>query len=166
MTIKTGDKIPSVTMKKLTDNGMQDFSTDSIFSGKKVVMFSLPGAFTPTCSAKHLPGFVKNLGSFTDQGIEVACLSVNDPFVMKAWQKDQSADGVIMLADGNGNFTEALGLEFDGSAHGLGHRGQRFALYAENGIVKYIAIEKPGAFDVSSAEAILNAVNGLKKAAA
>jgi len=165
MTIKTGDKIPSVTLKQLTPNGMQDLSTDSIFSGKKVVMFGLPGAFTPTCSAKHLPGYVQNLDAFRKQGIEVACLSVNDPFVMKAWQDNAKAEGVTMLADGNCAFTKALGLEMDGSGYGLGTRCQRFALYAENGVVKAISVEKPGAFEVSSAEAMLKATGGEKAAA-
>ena len=165
MTIKTGDKIPSVTLKKLGANGLEDLSTDGVFNGKKVVMFSLPGAFTPTCSAKHLPGFVQNLDKFKSQGVEVACLAVNDPFVMKAWSDAQKAEGITMLADGNGTFTKALGLEMDGSGYGLGQRGQRFALYAENGVVKSIAIEKPGAFEVSSAEAMLKAMGGQKAAA-
>jgi len=165
MTIKPGDKIPSVTLKQLGASGLSDLSTDSIFGGKKVVMFALPGAFTPTCSAKHLPGFVQSLDKFKAQGVEVACLSVNDPFVMKAWSDAQKADGITMLADGNGTFTKALGLEMDGSGYGLGQRCQRFALYAENGVVKSLAVEKPGAFEVSSAEAMLKAV-GEKKAAA
>jgi len=165
MTIKTGDKIPAVTLKQLTPGGMQDLSTDSVFAGKKVVMFAVPGAFTPTCSAKHLPGFVNHLQEFKAQGIDVACLSVNDPFVMKAWGESAKADGITMLADGNGSFTKALGLELDGAAHGLGQRCQRFALYAENGVVKSLAVEKPGAFEVSSAEAMLKAVGGQKAAA-
>lgn len=165
MTIKAGDKIPSVMLKQLTASGMQDLSTDSVFSGKKVVMFSVPGAFTPTCSAKHLPGFVQHLNDFKAKGVEVACMAVNDPFVMKAWQEAHKAEGIMMLPDGNGSFTKALGLEMDGTAYGLGMRSQRFALYAENGVVKSLAIEKPGAFEVSSAEAMLKAVNGLKAAA-
>ncbi len=155
MTIKTGDKIPSVMLKQITATGMQDISTDSVFGGKKVLMFSVPGAFTPTCSAKHLPGFVQHLNDFKGRGIEVVCLSVNDPFVMKTWQEKQQAGGITMLPDGNGAFTKALGLEMDGSAYGLGSRGQRFALYAENGVVKSLAVEKAGAFEVSSAEAML-----------
>lgn len=165
MTIKAGDKIPSVTLKQLAASGMQDLSTDSVFSGKKVVMFAVPGAFTPTCSAKHLPGFVQNLDKFKSQGVEVACLSVNDPFVMKAWSDAHKADGITMLADGNGTFTKALGLEMDGSGYGLGQRCQRFAIYAENGVVKALAVEKPGAFEVSSAEAMLKAISGQKAAA-
>ena len=165
MAIKPGDKIPSVTLKELNANGMQDLSTDSVFGGKKVVMFGLPGAFTPTCSAKHLPGFVQSLDQFKQQGVDVACLSVNDAFVMKAWSEQQKADGVKMLADGNGTFTKALGLEMDGSGYGLGQRCQRFALYAENGVVISVFVEKPGAFEVSSAEAMLKAVGGQKAAA-
>jgi peroxiredoxin len=165
MTIKPGDKIPSVTLKQLTSDGMKDLSTDSVFGGKKVVMFAVPGAFTPTCSAKHLPSYVQNLDKFKAQGIEVACLSVNDPFVMKAWSDSQKADGITMLADGNCSFTKALGLEMDGTGYGLGQRCQRFALYAENGVVKNLAVEKPGAFEVSSAEAMLKAVGGQKAAA-
>jgi len=155
MAIKAGDKIPSVTLRQLSSNGLQDLTTDSVFGGKKVVMFAVPGAFTPTCSAKHLPGFVQNLDKFREQGIEVACLAVNDPFVMKAWSEAGNADGITMLADGNGIFTKALGLEMDGTAYGIGTRAQRFALYAENGVVKSIGVEKPGAFEVSSAEVMV-----------
>ena len=165
MTIKVGDKIPSVILKQLTASGMQDLSTDSVFGGKKVVMFAVPGAFTPTCSAKHLPGFVNHLADFKAQGIDVACLSVNDPFVMKAWGEAHKADGITLLADGNVTFTRALGLEMDGSGYGLGARAQRFALYAENGIVTSLAVEKPGAFEVSSAEAMLKAIGDTKAAA-
>src|ERR1700735_4778061 len=165
MTIKTGDKIPSATLKQLTASGMQDLSTDSVFGGKKVVMFAVPGAFTPTCSAKHLPGFVQSLDKFKSQGIDVACLSVNDAFVMKAWSDANKADGIKMLSDGNGTFTKALGLEMDGSGYGLGQRCQRFGLYAENGVVKSLFVEKPGAFEISSAEAMLKAVGGQKAAA-
>ncbi len=165
MTIQTGDKIPSVLFKTLTSSGMQDMSTDTLFADKKVVLFAVPGAFTPTCSAKHLPGYVQNLAAFKDMGIEVVCLSVNDPFVMKAWQDAGKADGIVMLADGNATFTKALGLDMDGSGYGLGTRSQRFALYAENGVVKTLAVEKPGAFEVSSAESMLSVVNASKAAA-
>ena len=144
MTIKSGDKIPAVTLKQLSAGGMQDVSTDSLFAGKKVVLFSVPGCFTPTCSAKHLPSFIQTLASFRELGVEVYCLAVNDPFVMRAWAEINKADGITMLPDGNATFTKALGLEMDGSAHGLGLRSQRFALYAENGIVKHVAIEKTG----------------------
>ena len=165
MTIKIGDKIPSVTLKRLGADGMQDISTDSVFGGKKVVLFSVPGAFTPTCSAKHLPGFVQNLGAFRAEGVDVVCMAVNDPFVMKAWGEAHKAEGITMLPDGNCTFTKALGLEMDGTAHGLGIRGQRFALYAENGVVKAVAVEKPGAFEVSSAEAMLKTIGAAKAAA-
>ena len=165
MTIKTGDKIPSVMIKQLTPNGMQDLDTASVFANKNVVLFAVPGAFTPTCSAKHLPGFVQLLPQFTAKGISVACLAVNDPFVMKAWAEQGNADGITMLADGNAAFTKALGLDMDGSGYGLGTRAQRFALYAENGVVQSLAVEKPGAFEVSSAEAMLKVVSGAKAAA-
>ena len=165
MTIKIGDKSPSVTLKTLTDEGMQDLSTDSVFANKKMVMFAVPGAFTPTCSAKHLPSNTQNLAAFKAQGVDVACMSVNDPFVMKAWAEGQKAEGITMLADGNATFTKALGLEMDGTGYGLGTRCQRFALYAENGVVKAIAIEKPGSFDVSSGEAMLKAIGEAKAAA-
>jgi alkyl hydroperoxide reductase subunit AhpC len=165
MSIKVGDKIPSVMLKNLTANGLQDLSTDSVFGNDKVVLFSVPGAFTPTCSAKHLPGFVDHLKDFKAHGIAVACLAVNDPFVMKAWSDAHKAEGITMLPDGNGTFTKALGLEMDGTGYGLGMRSQRFALYAENGVVKSLAVEKAGAFEVSSAEAMLQAVQSLKAAA-
>jgi peroxiredoxin len=165
MTIKIGDKIPSVLLKHLSPEGMQDISTDTIFTGKKVVMFAVPGAFTPTCSAKHLPSFINHLSEFAAQGVNVACLSVNDPFVMKAWASENKADGITMLPDGNGTFTKALGLEMDGSGYGLGIRAQRFALYAENGVVKSISVEKPGAFEVSSGESMLKSISQAKAAA-
>ena len=164
MAIKAGDRIPSVMLKQVSRNGLQDLATDDIFGGKRVVMFAVLGAFTPTCSANHLPGFVENLDKFKAQGIEVACLAVNDPFVMQAWGAASKAEGITLLADGNGAFTKALGLELDGSGYGLGTRCQRFALYAENGVVQSIAVEKPGAFEVSSAEAMLKAVGSDKAA--
>jgi peroxiredoxin len=165
MTIKSGDKIPSSLLKHLTAEGMQDLSTESFFANKKIVMFAVPGAFTPTCSAKHLPSYIQALPQFKDQGIEVACLAVNDPFVMKAWCEQNKAEGIAFLPDGNASFTKALGLEMDGSAYGLGLRCQRFALYAENGVVKYLAIEKPGTFEVSSADAMLKNIGSAKAAA-
>lgn len=155
MTITIGSKIPSATFKQLTENGMQDVTTDSIFGGKKVVMFAVPGAFTPTCSAKHLPGFVTRLPEFKSKGIEVVCLAVNDPFVMKAWQEAAKADGITMLPDGNGTFTKALGLEMDGTGYGLGIRSQRFAMLVEDSVVKSLEIEKPGALEVSTAECMV-----------
>ncbi|MEJ0063165.1 MAG: peroxiredoxin [Alphaproteobacteria bacterium] len=165
MTIKTGDKIPSVMLKNLTADGMQDLSTSEFFADKNVVLFAVPGAFTPTCSAKHLPGYVQNLAAFKAQGIEVACMAVNDPFVMHAWADSGKATGIAMLSDGNAAFTKALGLELDASGYGMGTRCQRFALYAENGVVKHVAVEAPGKFEVSSAEAMLTVVGKASAAA-
>lgn len=160
MTIAVGDTIPNVTLKHLTDNGMQEITTGDLFAGKTVVLFSVPGAFTPTCSAKHLPGFVQKTEDLKAKGVdEIVCLAVNDPFVMRAWgDKHAVAGKVFMLPDGNAAFTAALGLTMDGSGYGLGTRGQRFALVAKNGTVSHLAVEKPGEFDVSSAEAILAAL--------
>jgi peroxiredoxin len=159
MTIKVGDKIPNATLNYLKD-GVQAINTDEIFKGKKVVLFSVPGAFTPTCSAKHLPGYVEKFAEFKKQGVDVACLAVNDPFVMNAWAKDQHVpDGLLMLADGNGTFSKSLGLEMDGSAFGFGTRGKRFALYAEDGVVKKLNIEAPGEFKVSDADSMLSALH-------
>jgi len=158
MTIQIGDRIPQATLNVLKD-GVQAINTDEIFGGKNVVLFSVPGAFTPTCSAKHLPGFVEKLDEFKARGIEVACVSVNDAFVMGAWAKHQNVpDELMMLADGNGAFAKALGLELDASPFGMGLRSKRFALYAEDGVVKKIQIEAPGEFKVSSAEAVLAAL--------
>jgi peroxiredoxin len=155
MTIKVGDKIPKATLNTMKD-GVQAITTDELFAGKKVLLFALPGAFTPTCSAKHLPGYVEKLEEFTKRGVEVACLSVNDAFVMGAWAKDQHVpESVHMLADGNGEFTKALGLELDATPFGMGLRAKRFALYAEDGVVKQLHVEAPGEFRVSSAEYVL-----------
>jgi peroxiredoxin len=157
MTIKVGDKVPSVKLKQMTAEGVKEVSTDDFFKGKKVVLFAVPGAFTPTCSAKHVPGFVQNDAALKAKGVDaVACLSVNDAFVMGAWGKDQKSDGkVVMLADGNGDFTRAVGLELDATANGLGKRSKRYAMVVDNGVVKTLNVEAPGAFEVSSAEAIL-----------
>ena len=158
MTIQVGDRIPSGTLNVLKD-GVQAVSTDEIFKGKKVVLFSVPGAFTPTCSAKHLPGYVEKFAQFKQHGVDVACLAVNDAFVMDAWAKDQHVpDGLWMLADGNGTFSKSLGLEMDGTPFGLGMRGKRFALYAEDGVVKKINVEAPGEFKVSDASTMLAAI--------
>ena len=155
MTIQVGDKIPQATLNILKD-GVQAVDTGELFDGKKVVLFAVPGAFTPTCSAKHLPGYAEKFGEFQQRGIEVACLSVNDAFVMDAWAKSQDVpDGVHMLADGNGAFTQALGLELDATAFGMGLRAKRFALYAEDGVVKQLHVEAPGEFKVSSADYVL-----------
>jgi len=160
MAIKVGDKVPSVKLKHMTSDGMADITTDELFGGKKVVLFSLPGAFTPTCSAKHLPGFVQNADALKAKGVDtIACISVNDAFVMNAWGKDQKVgDKVLMLADGNAEFSDAVGLSFDGSGFGMGKRAQRYAMVVENGVVKTLNVEQPGAFEVSSAEAVLAAV--------
>ena len=156
--IKIGDKIPSATLMEMQDGKPAPVSTDSFFAGRKVALFALPGAFTPTCSAKHVPGFVQNSGALAAKGVDsILCLSVNDAFVMGAWGKDQSADGKVhMLADGNGDFTRALGLEFDASKFGMGTRSQRYSMIVDNGVVKSINVEQPGAFEVSSAEYMLS----------
>ena len=157
MAIQVGDKIPSVKLKK-TD--MSDVTTDEIFGGKKVVLFAVPGAFTPTCSAKHLPGFIEKAGEIKAKGVDtIVCTSVNDAFVMDAWGKDRGAgDDVLLIADGNADLAKALGLDFDGSGIGFGIRAQRFALVAEDGVVTHLAVEEPMQFEVSSAEAILSAL--------
>ena len=156
MTIQVGDKIPQATMKVMGEKGPQDMTTDDLFAGKKVVLFALPGAFTPTCSAAHLPGYVANADKIKAKGVDsVVCLSVNDAFVMSAWGADKNAEELIMLADGDGDFTSAVGLEMDGSAFGLGKRSQRYAMIAEDGVVTALNVEAPGAFEVSAADAIL-----------
>ena len=157
MTIKVGDKIPSVTLREMTSDGPKSVATDELFAGKTVALFALPGAFTPTCSAKHVPGFVQNYDALKAKGVDlIACLSVNDAFVMGAWGKDQGAgDKVRMLADGNGEFTEAVGLVMDGTKFGMGKRSQRYSMIIHNGVVKTLNVEQPGAFEVSSAEHLL-----------
>ncbi len=160
MTIKVGDKIPAVTLKHMGADGPADISSDELFGGKRVVLFALPGAFTPTCSAKHVPGFVAKSADIKAKGIDtIACLSVNDAFVMGAWGRDQNVgDNVLMLADGNGEFTKAVGLELDASGFGLGTRSQRYAMVVDDGVVTTLNIENPGAFEVSSAESVLGAL--------
>jgi peroxiredoxin len=157
MTIKVGDKIPSAKLRQMTAEGPKEISTDDIFKGKKVVLFAVPGAFTPTCSAKHLPGFVQNAEAIKAKGVDtIACIAVNDAFVMGAWGKAQNTDGkVMMLADGNATFTKELGLEMDGSGFGLGTRSKRYAMVVQDGVVKALNVENPGAFEVSSAEAVM-----------
>jgi glutaredoxin/glutathione-dependent peroxiredoxin len=158
MTIQAGDRLPEVPLQQI-NNGVQTIDTRTLFDGKKVVLFAVPGAFTPTCSEKHLPGFVEHFDEFRQKGIEVACISVNDPFVMQAWGQSQHVpDGLLMLADGNGEFTRALGLEMDASAYGMGTRAKRFAIYAEDGVVKQVHVEAPGEFRVSSAEYMLSQI--------
>ncbi len=157
MTISIGDKIPSADLNILTDDGPGGISTDEIFSGKKVAIFGLPGAFTPTCSAQHLPGFVNNADALKAKGIDtIVCLAVNDPFVMGAWGKDQNVgDKVMMVADGSANFTKATGLELDLTEKGLGVRCQRFSMVVDDGEVKSLNIDEAGAVEKTSAEAML-----------
>jgi peroxiredoxin (alkyl hydroperoxide reductase subunit C) len=158
--IKQGDTLPSVKLMAATAEGPREIGTEEIFRGKKAVLFAVPGAFTPTCSAHHLPGFVAHSADFHAKGFDtIVCLSVNDVFVMGAWAKSQNVGPeIVMLADGSGVFTKALGLELDLVARGLGVRSQRFALVADDMVVTYLAVEKPGDFDVSRAEAVLAAV--------
>ena len=156
MSIRIGDPIPSAVLSQMSENGPQAVATNDYFAGRKVVLFSVPGAFTPTCSAYHLPGFVELSAEFSSKGVDaIACMAVNDVFVMHAWGISAKADGIDMLADGNGDFTKALGLVLDGSAFGMGQRSQRFALVAEDGIVAQLMVEAPGEFRVSSAESVL-----------
>jgi peroxiredoxin len=156
MAIQIGQRIPAATLSVSKGGVRTTPSTDEVFKGRKVVLFAVPGAFTPTCSEQHLPGFIKHISDFQKRGIDVVCMSVNDAFVMSAWAKSQNApDGLAVLADGNGDFTRALGLEMDATRFGMGLRSQRFALYAEDGVVKKLAVEAPGEFKVSSAEAVL-----------
>jgi peroxiredoxin len=157
MTIKVGDKMPKGQFTRMGANGPEPVTTDSLFNGKKVVLFSVPGAFTPTCSAKHLPGFVNNIDELKKKGVDtVACMAVNDVFVMKAWGEASKATGKVeMLADGNGEYARALGLELDASKFGMGMRGKRFSVIVDNGVVKSLNVEPAGEFGVSSAEAAL-----------
>ena len=157
MAIKVGQKMPAGTFGIMTEAGPGAISTQELFAGKKVILVSVPGAFTPTCSAKHLPGFVEKSADFFARGVDtIACMAVNDAFVMGAWGKDQGVgDKVKMLADGNGEYARALGLEMDGTAFGMGMRGQRFAIVVDDGVASHVAIEAPGKFEVSSAEAVL-----------
>ena len=156
MTIQVGDKIPSANLTHMGD-GIESISTDDLCAGKKVVIFAVPGAFTPTCSAQHLPGFSQHMDDFKAKGVDtVACMAVNDVFVMDAWGKSQSVpEDLLMLADGNGEFTRALGLELDGTGFGMGMRSQRFALVVDDGTLSQVLVEAPGEFKVSSAEYVL-----------
>jgi peroxiredoxin len=160
MSIQAGEKMPSGVFGVMTADGPGALSTDELFKGKKVVLVSVPGAFTPTCSASHLPGFVQNAGELLSKGVDtIACMAVNDVFVMNAWGKDQGVgDKIKMLADGNGEYAEALGLEMDATAFGMGKRGQRFAIVVDDGTATHVAVEAPGKFEVSKAEAILAAL--------
>ncbi len=155
--IKVGDTIPSMKLTMATAEGPKETSTDDVFAGKKVVLFAVPGAFTPTCSARHLPGYLQNIEAMQAKGVDtIACMSVNDGFVMGAWARDQGVDGrILMLADGSGAFTKALGLELDLTARGLGVRSQRFAMVLQDKVVASLAVEPPGGFEVSKAESVL-----------
>lgn len=156
MTISVGDRIPMTTLTKVTPAGPDQISSETYFKGRKVALFSVPGAFTPTCSAKHLPGFVAHAEDLKAKGVdEIACTAVNDAFVMGAWGKAGGADAITMLADGNGSFAAALGLTMDGSKFGMGTRGQRFSMLVDDGVVEQLNVEAPGEFRVSSAEYML-----------
>jgi peroxiredoxin len=158
MTIKVGDKMPAGTFKTMTKDGPQNLTTDQLFKGKRVVLFSVPGAFTPTCDAKHLPGFVEQASKLKSKGVDtIACMAVNDVFVMNAWGKQGNVgDRVLMLADGNGEYARALGLEMDASGYGMGIRGKRFAVVVKDGVITGLFIEAPGEFKVSSADHVLS----------
>ena len=156
MAISVGDRLPDVKMVKATDNGPEAVQSSDYFKGKRVALFSVPGAFTPTCSAKHLPGYVEKAADIKGKGVdEIACTAVNDAFVMGAWGKASGSDDVTMLADGNGEFAQAVGLTMDGSGFGLGQRGQRFSMVVNDGVVEQLNVEAPGEFKVSSAEHML-----------
>jgi peroxiredoxin len=156
MTIQIGDRIPDSTLMTMADGKPAPLTTADLFGGKKVVLFSVPGAFTPTCSVKHLPGFVDHVDEILDKGVDtVACMAVNDVFVMNAWGQSANADKIAMLADGNGEFAKSLGLEMDASGFGMGERSQRFALIADDGVVSHLFIEAPGEYRVSAAEHVL-----------
>ena len=158
MAIKAGDRMPSGTLKTMKKDGPKDVTTDELFKGKTVVLFSVPGAFTPTCDAKHLPGFVQLADQVRAKGVDtIACMAVNDVFVMNAWGKHSGvADKILMLADGNGHYAKALGLELDASGYGMGTRGQRFAIVVKDGVATHVNVEAPGQFKVSAAEHVLS----------
>ena len=157
MAIKAGDRMPAGTFKRMTKEGPKDLTTDELFKGKRVVLFSVPGAFTPTCDAKHLPGFVQLADQIRAKGVDtIACMAVNDVFVMNAWGKASSVgDKILMLADGNGDYSRALGLEMDGTKFGMGMRGKRFAIIVKDGVATAVNVEEPGQFKVSAAEYVL-----------
>lgn len=159
MTISVGDHIPATTLTKVTDTGPDQVGSDEYFKGRKVALFAVPGAFTPTCSARHLPGYVEKGAELKARGMdEIACISVNDAFVMSAWSKSAEAGDITMLADGNGDFAEALGLTMDGSKFGMGKRSQRYSMLVEDGVVTQLNVEAPGEFRVSSAEHLLSEI--------
>ena len=160
MTIAVGDRVPSATLRYMTDDGPKTISTEELFSGKKVVLFALPGAYTPTCSSAHLPGYLVKSDELFAKGVDtIVCLSVNDPFVMGAWGREQNVeDRIMMIADGNLEFTRAVGLEVDLSAGGMGVRSQRYAMVVEDGVVTLLNVEAPRKFEVSDAETILSSL--------
>ena len=159
MAIQEGEKLPAATLHMMQEGKPSAVSTDDLFAGKKVVLFAVPGAFTPTCSQAHLPGYVVNADTIKAKGVDsIVCLSVNDAFVMDAWGQNANAESLLMVGDGNGDFTKALGLEMDGSGFGLGTRSQRYAMIVDDGTVTKLAVEDPGQFEVSAAEAILEAL--------
>ena len=160
MTIKVGDKVPSVTLRYVSPDGVQAVTTDDFFRGKKVALFGVPGAFTRTCSERHLPGYVSHADELKAKGVDtIACIAVNDQFVMDAWGKERGAAGkVVMLGDGSGDFVRAIGLELDRITEGMGVRTQRYSMLVDDGVVKALNVEQPGQFDVSSAETMLKAL--------
>jgi glutaredoxin/glutathione-dependent peroxiredoxin len=159
MPIKEGDKLPEATMHIIKDGRPTPVTTEELFKGKRAVVFAVPGAYTPTCSMAHLPGYVVNADKLKEKGVDsIICLSVNDAFVMDSWGKDKNAEELVMVGDGNGEFTRKLGLEMDGSGFGLGTRSQRYAMIVEDGVVKKLAVEQPGKFEVSKAESILESL--------
>lgn len=154
--IKAGDRIPSVTLRQVTDSGVQEIDTTDLFKGKRVALFAVPGAFTSTCSAKHLPSYVHNAAALRGKGVDaIVCTAVNDPAVMRAWAQAQHAQDVTMLSDGNGDFARALGVEADMTKHGMGRRSRRYSMLVENGVVKQLNLEEPGAFGVSGGDHML-----------
>ena len=159
MPVKVGDKAPSVTLRQLTPDGVKEVKSDELFAGKKVALFAVPGAFTRTCSQRHLPSYVGNAAALKAKGVNaIACLAVNDAFVMDAWGKEHGAGDIMMLGDGNGEFAKAMGLELDRVKEGMGIRSQRYSMLIDNGVVKALNIEKPGEYEVSSAESMLGSL--------
>ena len=157
MTIQIGDKLPEVQLSRATPDGPQPVSSSDYFAGKRVALFAVPGAFTPTCSVRHLPSYVEKAGELRGKGVdEIACISVNDPFVMAAWNKADGSEDIVMLADGNGQFAEAIGLEMDGSKFGMGKRSQRDSMLVNDGVVEQLNVEAPGEYRASSAETMLD----------
>ena len=159
--IQPGDRIPEVVVQHITPKGIEKTDTLALFGTGRTVLFAVPGAFTPTCSERHLPGYVSNFDAFRERGVDVACMAVNDPFVMQAWMQSAGVpEGLRMVADGNAELTRALGLELDASSYGMGIRSKRFAMLIEDGVARQVSVEAPGEFRVSTAENMLEAVGG------